>query len=398
MENSKFKKVFDFSYVNLTGIREQRRGTLPPEKPEFVEIIDSLYADELPKSYYASKFKSITPAWIVKERLGETIPKYKGKLAFTRFVPDSFEGIRSLKIDSKEKNIVVGYGSGNIEVWPVMENEDPITIKPAQKGFPITSLCFILDSTKFFAASLSGALYLCLMDPLKCTEFIKEDNNEINTIDVDQRNPKIVTGGKDAAIRIYDIETCKKTNEFKRNNSLSSFSNEDNRYHALRIFAVKFHPNYPEIFISGGCDGYAKIWDTRVSSGCVRNLGGPYISGEAIEANETEIITGSFQMKNSLQLWDVSSGKLIENILLRNRSSVVNGEFINTLKYLASDPLKNTVVAGGLSSNVEVIDVNQKETVFRFPVTKTVLAIDNSEKYLAFGGHEHFLHVIKYNK
>ncbi|KAF5279203.1 hypothetical protein FQR65_LT03450 [Abscondita terminalis] len=409
MDISKFEKVFNVSYFHVSSIREHRRGILPPEEPEEPRNVYRFYGYELPfKATLASKFKSSPPSWIVKERSSNVNIKYKGKLVFTRAFPESFDGIRSLKFTYDQSNIVVGYGSGNIELMSAMEEEgedddfhndkrnDPITIKPVQKGFPITSISFIPDSSKFFAASECGRVYLCTIDPPVCEEFVEEFHNELSSIDVNLIHSNIVTGGKDAGIRIYDIDTSQQTHLFMRKNTLRSYCNEDHLYHSLPIHVVKFHPDYPDLFISGGLDGFAKIWDIRVPDGCIRNINGPYITGDALEIKDTNILTGSFQKKNCLQLWDVHSGRLVENIRIRNRLSDVDGEFVKTIKYFKNNHLTSTIVTGGLNSNVEVIDATQNKIVFRFPVNKSIIAIDTSENYLAYGGYEHLLRVTKY--
>ncbi|KAF5273848.1 hypothetical protein FQA39_LY00963 [Lamprigera yunnana] len=396
MSHFKLQKVHNFSYLNLAGLKEQRKALLPPEENELLEKINHYYGDELPKAVYSSKFETKTPRWITKERCFGPLPKYRGKILLARTLPVEYDGVRSLKFSYDGEKLVVGYGAGNIEVVSMNDVEAaPVMIKPMQKGFPITAVRFIGDTSNFLAASFSGGLFFCTPDAQECTEFLKEDDNEINAMDVCRAGEKIITGGKDTAIRLYDLQTGQKTYEYLRNVTLSYHADGDNLYHSLHIFAVKFHPDYPELFMSGGWDGYAKVWDLRISKGCIRNFHGPYMCGSAIDAHNSEVLTGSLQWKNGIQLWDLPSGKEIKSISSLNRSKSVNGDFIHTLQYLMQD-LYQSVLTGGRNPYVEIINIDEQRTIFRFPVHKSILALDTCTDYLSYGGYENCLRVVRY--
>lgn len=92
----------------------------------------------------------------------------------------------------------------------------------------------------------------------------------------------MVSGGKDAALRIYDVCAKKAVLRLAKGENDSSTS-----FHLMRIFAIKCHPDNPEIFFSGGWDNCVKIWDARVKGGCVKNVNGPHICGDAIDVKVT---------------------------------------------------------------------------------------------------------------
>ena len=80
--------------------------------------------------------------------------------------------------------------------------------------------------------------------------------------------------------------------------------------HTNRIFSVKFDSLSPHVIYSGGWDCMVNIWDLRTG----RNNGtiiGPQICGDAIDVKEDSktLLTGSFQMKDGLQLWDLRTMK-----------------------------------------------------------------------------------------
>lgn len=100
----------------------------------------------------------------------------------------------------------------------------------------------------------------------------------------------------------------------------------------------------------------------RVKDGCVKTIKGPHICGDAIDVRENNIITGSWVVRDSLQLWDLMSGKLIETFKLENRPTTLDGEFLYNVQYFDGDPYGDHVVAGGSGLHVlEVINLRKRQ-------------------------------------
>ncbi|XP_031349512.1 uncharacterized protein LOC116175502 [Photinus pyralis] len=396
MQNYRASKVYTVSPINLFGVREQRRGLLVPEKPKFLKDIADLYSDQLALKYrYTSTYPEPSIAWLSREQHGSPLPLYKAKIVLEGKLPRDFDGIRSLKFSEDATQLIVGYGCGNIEIWPISSHKNKRYVKSNGDKFAITSIQRIPKTERFLAASLPGIVYNCGPMDDDYRIFIREPHNEINSVDVCYDGTLAATGGKDACIRLYDIETCKTIRIFKR--SSYGYANEDSNFHGLRILCVKFHPEMDNTMVSGGWDGLVKIWDTRTPGGCVSNLCGPYICGEAIDINASTVLTGSMQIGNGLQLWNINTGKLIECVSPLNRSVAVNGEFTYTAKFYDGDFSGNTVIAGGRNSKFEMIDIMERRVMCGFPVKRSCLAIDSKDKLLAFGGLEPMLRVVNYN-
>lgn len=367
-----------------------------PEKTKFLKDVAELYSDQLALKYrYASTYPEPSTEWLSKEQYGNPLPLYKAKIVLEGRLPRDFDGIRSLKFAEDATQLIVGYGCGNIEIWPIGTDEKKRYVKSNSDKFAITSIQRIPKTERFLAASLLGIVYNCGSMDEDYHIFIRELHNEINSVDVCCDGTFAATGGKDACIRLYDIETCKATRIFKR--SSYGYANEDSSFHGLRIFCVKFHPESDNIIVSGGWDGLVKIWDTRTHGGCVSNLRGPYICGEAIDIKASTVLTGSMQIGNGLQLWNLNTGKLMECVSPLNRSVAVNGEFTYTAKFYDGDLSESTIIAGGRNSKFEVIDIIERRVMCGFPVKKSCLAIDSKDKHLAFGGLEPILRVVNYN-
>ncbi|KAB0794412.1 hypothetical protein PPYR_11251 [Photinus pyralis] len=323
MQNYRASKVYTVSPINLFGVREQRRGLLVPEKPKFLKDIADLYSDQLALKYrYTSTYPEPSIAWLSREQHGSPLPLYKAKIVLEGKLPRDFDGIRSLKFSEDATQLIVGYGCGNIEIWPISSHKNKRYVKSNGDKFAITSIQRIPKTERFLAASLPGIVYNCGPMDDDYRIFIREPHNEINSVDVCYDGTLAATGGKDACIRLYDIETCKQA---------------------------------------------------------------------------STVLTGSMQIGNGLQLWNINTGKLIECVSPLNRSVAVNGEFTYTAKFYDGDFSGNTVIAGGRNSKFEMIDIMERRVMCGFPVKRSCLAIDSKDKLLAFGGLEPMLRVVNYN-
>lgn len=67
-------------------------------------------------------------------------------------------------------------------------------------------------------------------------------------------------------------------------------------------------------------------------------------------------------MRDSLQIWDLMSAKLIETINPQNRLSTLNGEFLYAVQYLDGDPYGDLILTGGSGTGaLEVISLREKK-------------------------------------
>lgn len=80
---------------------------------------------------------------------------------------------------------------------------------------------------------------------------------------------------------------------------------------------------------------------------------------------DTKIVTGSWVVRGSLQLWDMTTAKLIETIVPENRPTSLDGEFIYSVQYFDGDPYGEHVLAGGSGTGaLEVINIKDKKVYF----------------------------------
>lgn len=177
---------------------------------------------------------------------------------------------------------------------------------------------------------------------LKRFHVITETENEVYALDYLNDGSKFATAGKDYTVRIYDEATKTQTS------ALCGGWGKNFCGHSNRVFSVKFHPDDPNIVLSGGWDNTLQVWDLRTDS-AVRDLYGPHICGDAIDIKGDTIVTGSWQANNQLQTWDLKSCELIENIPWVNPMGTESSMLYAA--QFSKDPEARFIAAGGGGTN-----------------------------------------------
>ncbi|XP_069042649.1 uncharacterized protein [Lepisosteus oculatus] len=129
--------------------------------------------------------------------------------------------------------------------------------------------------------------------------------------------------------------------------------------HCFRVFAVTFHPEREEEFISGGWDNTVQFWDSRQRSS-VRMISGPHVCGDSLQIDPVsgQVLTGSWRKEKALEVWDYSSGRKAADV----PDDPVGQSKIYSCHWLGQE----RVVAGGSQANLlRVIDRRTLSTVSR---------------------------------
>jgi COMPASS component SWD3 len=133
-----------------------------------------------------------------------------------------------------------------------------------------------------------------------------EEENKIYALDYSSNGRQFAAAGLDKMVRIYDDITMKLVQE-------SDPFKSGNGGHNNRIFSVKFSNEDPNILISGGWDNNIIIHDIR-EKGPVNAIIGANVCGDSLDIRGNRILSGSNRKDKQLQLWDLDTCKLIENI------------------------------------------------------------------------------------
>ncbi|XP_057336002.1 uncharacterized protein LOC130674627 [Microplitis mediator] len=338
-------------------------------------------------------------SWLEKTRLSIASTRNNARLMYEVKFPETFGGLYCAKYSPGGDIIATGFGTGAIQIRNGENGELRTTLRSGlDTSLPVMCCRFnpIYDNI-FYASSACGNIFLCMTDTNIFSRFIAEPNNEINTIDVSVDGKFIVSGGKDAALRLYDAQTAKIIHIYQRNESDLTDENIDN-YHRMRIFSAKFHHIYENLIITGGWDDTLRIWDRRVDGGSIKVMKGPHICGDAIDVRDTQIVTGSWVVRGSLQLWDMTAGKLIDTIVPENRPTSLDGEFLYAVQYFDGDPYGEHVLAGGSGTGaLEVINIKDKKVVGHFEVSKAIMTLDSNRSSIIFGGMESIIRLADYS-
>lgn len=213
-----------------------------------------------------------------------------------------------LAYSKKEPTLAAGYANGMIALY---DTANPTKFKLLKNSeYPITSIKWKPNAAEILVAAYSdGRIIHWHSKSGKQLSFMNEEKeNPIMSLDFDSTGDKFATGGNDKIVRIYDdnmkIEIAKmKPNGFE----LPGHSN--------RIFCVKFHPDYPNILLSGGWDSTVQIYDVR--SGIVENaLYGPHVCGDSLDVFGMNLLAGSWSTKKTITLWDLRTHKQYKEVPL----------------------------------------------------------------------------------
>ncbi|CAD8173808.1 unnamed protein product [Paramecium octaurelia] len=223
--------------------------------------------------------------------------------------------IHSSRFDKDDIMLALGCSSGLVCVYDLTRSEKTafytyLSSKSNMK-LPCTALRWFSSekSTKMrqvlISANTDGTImYKNVRTDSTIYQFKEEDDNEVYCIDALKN--QLATCGKDCKVRVYDIEaqTLQATLE-----AIQWVQPGHNN----RLFSVKIVPYDKNLVISGGWDQNIVIWDLRQKSqaGCIV---GPKVAGDTIDIREGTILTGANRMSEQLQIWDLGTLKLIENI------------------------------------------------------------------------------------
>ena len=298
------------------------------------------------------------------------------------------DGVYCLQYSYDGATLIVGYGDGGIEA---LSSKDGRLLRELQRhrlgGMAVTCLRFCPQEHHLvYAASCEGRVTACNVNDSTATDVVTEATNEIQCLDFNLEGNRFATAGRDLSVRIYDtaVNSCVQS---YTGYSYTSADQSQQAGHAQRIFALKYHPQNNNVFVTGGWDNHLKIWDSRTKDGVQRTIHGPHICGDSLDIKGSQILTGSWVARSSLQLWDYGSGEVIETIGLdhvtdrmpHHHGDGPRGEFMYSAQF-AGD---NLILAGGSGiMDVLVISANTCQVVSEVDVGSTIQAIDSTH-----GGH-----------
>ena len=173
-------------------------------------------------------------------------------------------------------------------------------------------MCAGVDGTITYWNALTGKLLAAIKPEKRYSDLLCLDYSKDAT--------RLAAAGRRKAIKIFDDEKHTLITKLRP-------KGQQRPGHSNRIFSVRFDET-GKLLVSGSWDLTVKVWDVN-SGTVVQSIYGPEINGDAVDvyAEKDLIVTGSHRSKEALQLWSLSTGKLIESIewdpLRRDDSSLL---------------------------------------------------------------------------
>jgi WD40 repeat protein len=216
----------------------------------------------------------------------------------------------------------------------------------------------------------------------KALHTMEEKDNPIMCLDYSKDGMLFATAGNDKHVKLYDDNTKTLLKIMKP----GSFNQPG---HSNRIFAVNFHKENPNLIASGGWDNTIQFYDVRQGT-IVNSIYGPHICGDSIDMKGDYLLTGSWAVKDQLQLWDLRMLKLTKNIAWEN-DQLVYPTYLYSAEFSKNSVMGDLIAVGG--SNNNVIRVFEDETEKKLPqcfsknLASPVYTVDFSHngKTLAYG-------------
>jgi WD40 repeat protein len=211
----------------------------------------------------------------------------------------------------------------------------------------VTSLQYDATRRFLFACCSNGNFSVWHLTSRKLIHcFVESDMNldgsalpTANEIYVAKLNPlatSVVTGGKDAMLRIYD-------NEKLQMKQFLVAGSEDGqvRAHSSKINSLVWAEG--DLLLSGGWDYTVQLWDIRASRS-VGSIFGPYLCGDGMDLHRDghTLVTASTRGTQQLELWDVRQLKKIQDVPWPAKSkgseppSLMAARFSHNGKWLAA--------------------------------------------------------------
>uniref|UniRef100_A0A061SGK6 Wd repeat protein n=1 Tax=Tetraselmis sp. GSL018 TaxID=582737 RepID=A0A061SGK6_9CHLO len=199
-----------------------------------------------------------------------------------------------------------------------------------------------------------------------------EGGNHIHCLATCADEPMFATAGDDRGVRVYDARGARLVADLRdaRVGSMAAHAHASPEGHSNSVYAVAWVPSDCNLLLSGGWDNTVLAWDLRARRPA-RSIFGPHICGDALDARNGEVLTGSWRERNPLQLWDLGTGRLRTNLPLR----CPDGE--PTLLYSAKFAPSGDIVAGGSGRRPALHVMPQsRESLGAAPAESPVHAVD----------------------
>lgn len=288
---------------------------------------------------------------------------------------ESNEECFTLRFNETSTHIAAGYSTGRICIFPIsqLQSKKSLPVLSTLTEFPITCIRWKPHNrTTLLCVSAEGTIHQVHSTSGKILFKTEENGNPLMCCDYSNDGFLFATGGNDKKVRLYDDNTKTMISKL-----------ESHQYnlpeHSNRIFSVKFHPNDPNVLLSGGWDNNILIYDTRAKEVC-GSLYGPHICGDAIDIKGDTILTASWEKRDQIQIWDLKMRKSISVIQCKYDTESENHNISTYLYSCRFHPKKDLFVVSGSNKNLirgyrykDIKRIEESSTEVDFECNKMIL-------------------------
>jgi COMPASS component SWD3 len=268
--------------------------------------------------------------------------------------------------------IALGSSDGNLQLYNLgLELIRNFNCQSGAEKMPLTSIKFrpessdMLRKPALLATTCDGGVMHWNLYNNKCMNSTRLRNEEIYSSDFNLDGTMYVLGCKEGKLKIFDEST------FSEVRVLSNTVNGEDAG-AQRVFCLKWFDE--NLLMSAGWNDRITIWDLRSGFHC-RQMFGPHVCGDSVDIRNDYIVSGSYHIKDQLQLWSLSDGR---NIHTTNLNFAGKKCLPYTTQFC--QPQGTVFAVGGTGSGeVYFYDASTMDKIFTLPdFTKTVYSIHRS--------------------
>ena len=369
----------------------QESGALAPEDEALAASVSTLpFAGDAPApARWEEEAAPEVAVWSTKKQ--EAL-----KPLWTQTSDDDAEAF-CVRFSSDDTLLAAGCGDGVVRVFHVDGGRLAYRLEACAAGLPTTALRFRPASAAsktrnvLVVANSDGTLQHWHITSSRCLHTVTEEGNQILALDYQADGSRFATAGKDYTVRVYDEAT--KTCVSKLCGGWAKTQG-----HSNRIFSVKFSTADPNVLVSAGWDNTVQVWDLRTET-AVRSIYGPHVCGDAIDLDGSTLLTGSWRPNHQLQMWNISSGELMENVPWRPHGEAKDEEACmlyaaQFCKHSGNDLL---AAAGTGAGELKVFSRSQKSVVGYMGCPNGVYGLDfsNHGRFLAIAGGDSSVRVVQ---